>query len=64
LLDWDGRSRGNSSGGLLKLDSLRGSKTIADCFVDFGNFFDFLGVASGIDKAQVSCYFTVQGVAE
>jgi len=64
LLDGDGRGRGHNGGGFLELDSLRGPKAIADCFVDFGNFFDFLWVASGVDEAQMSCYFAVQGVAE
>jgi len=64
LLDRNGRGQGHSGGGFFELDSLRGSKAIADCFIDFGNFFNFLWVASGVDEAQMSCYFVVQGVAE
>jgi len=64
LLDRSRCSRGHNGGGFFELDSLRGPKAIADCFVDFCNFFDFLGVASGVDEAQMSCYFAVQGVAE
>jgi len=64
LLDRNGRGRGHRGGGFFELDSLRRSKAIADSFIDFGNFFDFLGVASGVDEAQMSCDFAVQGVAE
>jgi len=64
LLDRNGRGRGHNGGGFFELDSLRGSKAIADCFIDFGDFFDFFGIASGVDEAQVSCDFAVQGIAE
>jgi len=64
LLDRDGRGRGHNGGGFLELDSLRRSKAIADSFVNFGDFFDFLGVTGGVDEAQMSCNFVVQGVAE
>jgi hypothetical protein len=53
LLDRNGRIRGDSGGRLFELDSLWGSKAIADRFVDLGNLFDFLWVASRVDIAHM-----------